>query len=66
MIEPTYERLKKQKQNYQPVNFVRFNNAGENNKLEKMANGKYWKLNLELRYTVKETPQSDQLDEMGL
>ena len=40
-------------------------NAGENLKLAKAANGKDWKLNLEIEYIGKATPQRNHLVELG-
>ena len=65
MIVPTCEKFEKWRQNGHPVKFVRCDNAGENLKLESVARGKDWKLNLSFEYTGKETPQRNHLAEVG-
>lgn len=65
MIEPTCAQFEKNRYEGKPVKFVRCDNAGENIKLEKIANGKGWKLNLTFEYTGKETPQRNHLVELG-
>ena len=47
------------------MNFVGCDNVGENIKLEKTVTSMDWKLNLELEYMGKATPQRDCLAEVG-
>ena len=65
MVEPTCVKMNQWKQQGKPVKIVRMDNAGENLKLAKQANGKNWKLNLEIEYTGKATPQRNHLVELG-
>jgi len=61
MVEPTCSKMNQWKQQGKPVTIVRMDNAGENLKLAKAANGKDWKVNLEFEYTGKTTPQRNHL-----
>ena len=63
MIEPTCELLSKWKSQKHPVKIIRCDNAGENTKLEKRANGADWKLDVQFEYTARDTPQQNYLVE---
>ena len=65
MVEPTCSKMNQWKQQGKPVKIVQMDNAEENLKLAKAANGKDWKLNLEIEYTGKATSQRNHLVELG-
>jgi len=65
MVEPTCLKMNQWKQLCKPYKIFCMDNAGENLKLAKEANGKHWKLNLEFEYTGKATPQCSHLVELG-
>jgi len=66
MVEPTCEQFEKWRQAGHPVKFVRCDNAGENQLLEKRCKSKDWKLNINFEYTARNTPQQNHLAELGL
>ena len=39
------------------VKFVRYDDAGENKYVEKVADGRLWKLDITFEYTARHTPQ---------
>jgi len=48
-----------------PVKIIRCDDAGENKKLEKEANGHQWKVAIKFEYTGRSTPQRNHLAELG-
>ena len=66
IVEPTCEIFENWRQNGCPVKFIRCDNRGENVKLKSIVKSKYWKLNLDFEYTVRDTPQQNHMTEVGL
>ena len=66
MVEPTCEQLHRWKDNGINIKYMRMDNAGENQKLEKRMNSKDWKLNIEPEYTARQTPQQNHLAELAI
>jgi hypothetical protein len=65
MIEPTCEQLHKLKLDGKAVKFMRLDNAGENQLLQKRSDSKDWKLNIKFEFTARDTPQQNHLAELG-
>ena len=65
MVEPTCELFKKWSQDEKPVGSVRFDNAGENVKLQQRANSADWQLGINFEFTPRNTPQQNHLVEVG-
>ena len=65
MIEPTLSQWHKWAQKGIKVQKVRMDNAGENKKLQEMAEGKDWKMTMDFTYTARDTPQQNHLVELG-
>ena len=65
MIDPTCTHLSKQREICLPVEKLRCDNAGKNNKLEETVNGEQWKLNINFECTYRATPQQNNLLETG-
>jgi len=66
MIEPTLAKINKWKQNGYNIKYLRMDNAGENKKLAELAMSDKWKLNIEVEYTGRDTPQRNHLAEISL
>jgi hypothetical protein len=66
MIEPMCERLNRMKANNMMPKYLRMDNAGENVKLQKRAEGKDWKLGLEYEFTAEGTPQQNAMAEVAI
>jgi hypothetical protein len=66
MIKPTCEQFHKWKLNSMaPVTHVRMDGAGENKKLQTRSDLSDWKLNLKFEITTRNTPQQNNLVELG-
>ncbi|KAL7577787.1 hypothetical protein ACA910_010543 [Epithemia clementina (nom. ined.)] len=65
MVEPTCEMLHKWQQSNKNVTHLRMDNAGENKKLKERCESKDWKLNVECKFTARDTPQQNSLAEVG-
>ena len=65
MIDPTCVQSRKWRIVGQPVRLVRSNNDGDNFKLEQVANGKDWKMDINFGYTGAGTPHRNPLAELG-
>jgi len=65
MVEPTCEFFNKLKNEDMPVKYLRCDNGGENLLLKKRLNSADWKLNVELEFTGRDTPQRNYLAEVG-
>ena len=65
MIEPTCVRFRKLRKGVNPVRLTRYENSGENLKLEKVANGKYQKTDINFEYTGAGTSSRNYLVELG-
>ena len=65
MIDPTCTRMSKWKAMGLPVESIRRDNAGESKKLEETINGEKWKININLEYTARYSPQQNRVVETG-
>jgi hypothetical protein len=65
MVEPTLEQFHRWKLQDKPVKYVRMDNAGENLLLEKRAQSRHWKMNINFEYTGRDTLQHNSLAETG-
>ena len=66
MVEPTCELINAWKNQGKPVQVIRCDNAGENQKLQKRLKSADWKLsNIKFEYTGRHTPQQNYLVEKG-
>ena len=57
MVEPTCQQLQKWKQAGLGAKFIRLDNAGENKKLQQRAESADWKLDINVEFTARNTPQ---------
>lgn len=64
MIEPFCVRLQQQKAGGKPVKILRMDNAGENKALKEWIKSSDWKLDVQIEYTARSTPQQNSLAEM--
>ena len=65
MVEPTCELFHKWRDEGKPVTKLRMDNAGENKLLEQRMKSADWKLNPDIEYTARGTPQQNHLVEVG-
>jgi hypothetical protein len=65
MVEPTCSYFNQEMLAGRPVDFIRCDNAGENNLLQNRATGVAWKLKLTFEYTARGTPQQKHLAELA-
>ena len=65
MVEPTCEQLHKWQQSNIGITHLRLDNAGENKLLQTRCASKDWKMNCELEFTARDTPQQNSLAEVG-
>src|SRR5687767_10992465 len=65
MVEPTLKELQRLKHDNKNIKFIRCDNGGENEKLEKMMESAEWKLGAKFEYTARDTPQQNYLAEIG-
>ena len=66
IVQPLCELFHAWKDCGRAVKWMRMDNAGENQLLERTANGKDWKLNITPEYTARNTPQQNSVVEVGL
>jgi hypothetical protein len=66
MVESSCELFNQWRQRGKEVKYIRCDNAGENKTLQKRANSAEWKLNIELEFTPRDTPQHNHLAELAL
>jgi hypothetical protein len=64
MIEPMCVRIQQQKTRGRPLKRLRMDNAGENQALERRMKSSDWKLDVEIEYTARATPQQNSLAEL--
>ncbi len=65
MVEPMCQLLHDLKNKGIDISIIRCNNSGENTELNKVCNGKDWKLNLLFEYTARATPQQNSIAEVA-
>ena len=66
MIEPVCKRFNRWRQAGHAVKMIRMDNAGKNKGLEQCMNGAAWKLDIDVEYTARDTPQQNHLAELSL
>ena len=66
MVEKICPLLSKKKKEGKAINVIRCDNAGENRKLEEVANGQTYALGIQFEYTPPNTPQHNGKAERGL
>jgi hypothetical protein len=60
MVEPTCEQFQKWKSEGHNVNFLRMDNAGENELLKQRCESKDWKFNVDCEFAARDAPQQKQ------
>ena len=65
MVEPTLKELQKLKHHNKDVKFIRCDNGGENEALQKKIDSSEWNLGIDFEYTARDTPQMNYLAEIG-
>jgi hypothetical protein len=65
MVEPTCEMWHKWKTVGLEVRACRLDNAGENKMLQQRCEGVDWKLDINFKFTARDTPQQNHLAELG-
>ena len=58
MVEPTCELYQRLKDKGMPVKIIRYDNGGENIKLEERCNSVDWKLSVKFEYTGRAIQQT--------
>ena len=64
IIEPTLEKIQKQKNNGLVVKNIQLDNSGENKKLQEQAGSKDWKMNIYFEYTTRGIPWHNYLEDL--
>jgi hypothetical protein len=65
MVEPTCEQFRRWKEGGRAVKYIRLDDGGENEALQKRALSDAWKLDIEFEFTGGDTPQWNHLAELG-
>ena len=65
MVEPTCEQLHKWQQSNIGITHLRLDNTGENKLLQTQCASKDWRMNCEIMFTARDTPQQNSLAEVG-
>ena len=66
IIEPTLEKIQKQKNNGLVVKNIQLDNSGENKKLQEQAGIKDWKMNIDFDYTTQGIPWHNYLEDLKI